>query len=327
MNPENYIDASPQAKPADSFGDKVWRELQLTGVGLAAVPGAAVTEISEKPVETAAKALTAAGLSMALGYAYSKTGPLGGIARAAGIGLGVTAIGDFGRNIAPTMGAYADNWNSAANWDANAATMQKSFAPFVFDSALNIGAGGLGMYGGVKLARSFQFEPMLPELTKKGYLPAGIHPATWQEFATRYGTTPRRADMVANMEYLLQQAKQAGGDKVYVGGSFVTSKPTPGDFDMTWKISGERIGQLRKTNPILVDRTMQAEKLGGQLMVTYPNSPGNGVLGQLMRNMRERPALDVGVVEIDLGTLPSNTSYRVRSWLGRAGIKEIPKLD
>jgi hypothetical protein len=72
---------------------------------------------------------------------------------------------------------------------------------------------------------------------------------------------------------------------------------------------------------------MQAEKLGGQLMITYPNSPGDGVLGQLMRNSRVRPAIEVGVVEIDLKSLPSNTSYRLRSWLGRAGIKEIPKLD
>jgi hypothetical protein len=206
--------------------------------------------------------------------------------------------------------------------------MEKRFAPFVFDTALSIGGATAGGYAGSMMARARTFEPTLPQFTDKGFLPAGVHQTTWQEFATRYGTTPRRQDLLSNMEVLLHQAKAAGGDKVYVGGSFVSSKVTPKDFDMTWHIDGKRLGELRQVNPLLVDRSLQEKTLGGQLMATYPNSPNGGVLGFLQRNNRYK--VDVGVVELDLSTLPSQTSYKLRSWLGRAGVKpiaEIPKTE
>jgi hypothetical protein len=43
-----------------------------------------------------------------------------------------------------------------------------------------------------------------------------------------------------------------------------------------------------------------------------------------MKNNRYRT--QVGVVELDLATLPSNTSYKVRSWLGSAGPRPIPDI-
>ncbi len=141
-----------------------------------------------------------------------------------------------------------------------------------------------------------------PCLTKAGFLPAGIHEMTWSEFAARYGTNDERRKQLAAMETILQTLKRHSGDKVYVGGSFVTAKQFPADFDMTWRVSGARLGELAKTAPILVDRTLQKEMFGGELMATYPNSPGDGVLGQLMFNRRVGYA--VGVVEINLDTLP-----------------------
>jgi hypothetical protein len=320
---EQYADSQPQ-QTNESFGDKALRELQLLGVGFGAVPTAARDAFSERPVQTSLMLVTAAGLSAALGYATSKAGPLRGIAQSVGVGLGVSMVGDFGRNLSPALGALADNWNSGANWDQNKAIMEQRFAPFVFDTTLAMGGGMAGGFAGSRFARSQQFEPMLPAFTKDGFLPPGIHKATWQEFATTYGTTPRRQDLLANMEFLLREAKSVGGEKVYVGGSFVTTKANPKDFDMTWKIDGQRIGEIRQTNPIVVDRTMQSEKLGGELMVTYPGPGDGGVLAFLMKNNRYRT--QVGVVELDLATLPSNTSYKLRSWLGTAGPRPIPDI-
>ncbi len=320
---EDYINKTSEQPTSDSWADKAVREVQLLGVGLAAIPDAAVTAFTERPGETGLKLTAAAGLSFALRCAVSKGGLMRGVAQSIGVGMGVSAVGDFGRNIAPIAGAFSDNLSSADNWNENAAVMKNHFAPFAFDTTLAVGAGLVGGYGGARFMRSRTFEPMLPELNKHGLLPEGIHPATWQEFSARYGTSPRRQDLLANMEALLQQAKKhAGGtEKVYVGGSFVTAKAAPTDFDMTWRISGPKIAELQKTAPILVDRALQVKELGGQLMATYPNSPGDGVLGFLQRNARLR--LPVGVVEIDLATLPSKTSYQMRTWLGTAGPRPI----
>src|SRR5438067_106663 len=104
---EDYRLSEP-TKHTESFADKALRELQLAGVGAKAVPNAAVEAFSERPVETSLKLVTAFGLSAALGYASSKAGPLGGLARSVGVGLGVSMIGDFGRNLGPTVGAFAD---------------------------------------------------------------------------------------------------------------------------------------------------------------------------------------------------------------------------
>lgn len=143
--------------------------------------------------------------------------------------------------------------------------------------------------------------PTLPALTPQGFLPPGLHRCSWDEVASRFGQGSRRQELLAGMKPLLQLAARHGGDFVYLGGSFVTSKPEPGDFDMTWRVSGQRIGELESLAPLLVDRKLQEKELGGQLMATYPNSPGDGVLGFLRKN---RAGREVGVAEIDLSTLP-----------------------
>jgi hypothetical protein len=147
----------------------------------------------------------------------------------------------------------------------------------------------------------------LPMFTGDGYLPAGIHPVSWPEFSSRYGFSPRRLELLANMESLLQELRSQGGERAYVGGSFVTTKQVPGDFDMTWRVSGPQLGELMKKAPILVDRQLQKQTLGGELMATYPNSPGDGVLGFLQKS---RSGKSIGVAEIDLSTLPARGTSR-----------------
>lgn len=321
MQFEDYTTPTPR-ETNESFRDKALRELELTGIGLRAVPNAAQEAFTERPIETSAKFLAAAGISAVLGYAGTKVGPLGYAARTLGIGFGVSMIGDFGRNLGPAAAAFGDNWHSGANWNQNVETMEKHFAPFVFDTALTVGGAAAGGYAGTVLGRP-RFTPTLPEFTAQGYLPPGIHKTSWAEFATRYGTTPRRQDLLANMEALLHEAKAAGADKVYAGGSLVTAKETPRDFDLTWRIEGKRIGELRQEHPILIDRALQDKKLGGQLIPTYPDSPRDGIVGFLQTTRKQQP---VGIVELDLSTLPSRFNYRLRSLLGNAGVRPIPEI-
>ena len=75
---------------------------------------------------------------------------------------------------------------------------------------------------------------VLPELTADGELPPGVHVADWQEFQSLFcGSSPRRAWLSGRFRTLLELAA-IGGElrRVFVWGSFVTSKPAPRDIDI-----------------------------------------------------------------------------------------------
>ncbi len=73
---------------------------------------------------------------------------------------------------------------------------------------------------------------MIPDFNNDGYLPAGIHPATLEEIAVRFGLEPelRRVQM-ESLRWLVDLAKRVGVDRVIVNGSFVTDKWEPNDID------------------------------------------------------------------------------------------------
>jgi hypothetical protein len=73
---------------------------------------------------------------------------------------------------------------------------------------------------------------MIPEFNDDGYLPAGIHRATLDEIAARFGQEPelRRAQM-DSLRWLVDLAKRVGVQRLIVNGSFVTDKWEPNDVD------------------------------------------------------------------------------------------------
>jgi hypothetical protein len=75
---------------------------------------------------------------------------------------------------------------------------------------------------------------VLPDLRPEGDLPPGVHVTNWQEFRSRFGTaTPRRLWLFGRLEALVALAASTGElRRVFVWGSFVTSKPAPKDLDI-----------------------------------------------------------------------------------------------
>lgn len=73
---------------------------------------------------------------------------------------------------------------------------------------------------------------MIPEFNDDGYLPPGIHPATLDEIAARFGQESelRRVQM-ESLRWLVDLAKRAGVQRILVNGSFVTEKFEPNDVD------------------------------------------------------------------------------------------------
>ena len=72
---------------------------------------------------------------------------------------------------------------------------------------------------------------VLPALTKDGLLPPGIHLAEWDAVYSTFGTTRHRRRLLDGFRRAINALKKAGCKKVYLDGSFVTGKVTPGDFD------------------------------------------------------------------------------------------------
>lgn len=84
---------------------------------------------------------------------------------------------------------------------------------------------------------------MIPDLvTLNGspwkVLPPGIHQATVEEVKAMYAASRYRRQLFDGLVIGLSRLNAAGCQRVYVDGSFVTSKPRPGDFDACWDPSG-----------------------------------------------------------------------------------------
>ena len=145
---------------------------------------------------------------------------------------------------------------------------------------------------------------MIPEYRRDGRLPAGVHPADWQEFQGRYGQTPRRESLLAGLLLAMRLLKLAGCRAVYVDGSFVTAKPEPNDFDACWDINGV---QAELVAPIFFEftdgRAAQKEQFGGEF---FPAQLPEGGTGKdwLDFFQQDREGRSKGIVVIDLESVP-----------------------
>ena len=75
---------------------------------------------------------------------------------------------------------------------------------------------------------------MLPEFNQDGNLSEGVHRATEAEVISRFATTSaRRKWLSERLRDLLKTAKSTGKlERVFLWGSFVTSKESPNDLDV-----------------------------------------------------------------------------------------------
>ena len=75
-----------------------------------------------------------------------------------------------------------------------------------------------------------------PDFRSDGCLQEGIHEADWTDFEKYFGYNTPRSQLLKQLLgfcHLLQKAKCA---KVYIDGSFVTSKPYPRDIDLCYDL-------------------------------------------------------------------------------------------
>jgi Family of unknown function (DUF6932) len=69
-------------------------------------------------------------------------------------------------------------------------------------------------------------------------LPAGIHQASLNEVAGAFAANPWRRKLFDGLVDAAGRLRLAGCKTVYLDGSYVSGKPTPGDFDACWDPNG-----------------------------------------------------------------------------------------
>ncbi len=73
---------------------------------------------------------------------------------------------------------------------------------------------------------------MIPPFNDNGYLPPGVHKATLDEIAERFGRQSEvRRDQMESLRWLVDLARRAGVERLVVNGSFATAILEPNDVD------------------------------------------------------------------------------------------------
>jgi hypothetical protein len=116
---------------------------------------------------------------------------------------------------------------------------------------------------------------MIPEFDTDGNLPPGIHLSSWDLFVARFGITDHRRRLLSGLKRALDSLKHAGCRSAFIGGSFVTEKEEPEDYDACWDPVGVDATLL---HPVLLrfenQRLLQKIVFHGELFPSHwPATP------------------------------------------------------
>lgn len=142
---------------------------------------------------------------------------------------------------------------------------------------------------------------VIPDWTPSGCLPAGIYVADWTEVTTRFGWTEWRRELLAGLKRVTDGLLAAGCSRVWIDGSFVTTKEAPGDYDIVWDLDGVDLGAI---DPVLRDldppRRAQHVKYGGDILPNVVEA-GSGMPFVEFFQQDEVSGDPKGIVELRLG--------------------------
>lgn len=145
----------------------------------------------------------------------------------------------------------------------------------------------------------------MPNYLPNGNLEIGIHIMEWNAFVGTYGYNGTRKGILAGMTVALSALKKYGCQRVYVDGSFVSTKEEPGDFDGCWDPEGVDLKGLTDELPCFVElrapRDSQKALFRGEIFPsTVPaDNKGNTFLEFFQKDRDETPK---GIIQINLNS-------------------------
>jgi hypothetical protein len=108
----------------------------------------------------------------------------------------------------------------------------------------------------------------IPEFNDLGYLPPGVYESNWKEFMQKFAINPQRQRLATGLAAALRKLGIAGCRRVIIGGSFVTTKEQPNDFD-GWYNDFDL--DLDKLDPLFVDKMDEQQEVFGGRLFDLPN--------------------------------------------------------
>ena len=142
---------------------------------------------------------------------------------------------------------------------------------------------------------------MIPAPNAIGELPPGMHLATLAEVEAVFVTTPHRRRLFEGLQRAIQNLHAAGVRRVFIDGSFVTTKADPNDIDGCWEWTEEV--HLDLLDPVLLDfaqaRQTMRDKYGVDFFLATWVEACSGLtfLDFFQRNREDNPK---GIVQLDL---------------------------
>ena len=106
----------------------------------------------------------------------------------------------------------------------------------------------------------------MPPFNELGYLPPGVYEISWKDLMERFATNRRRQRIITGLAAALRKLAIAGCTRVIIGGSFISAKEKPNDFDAYYDNFGLDFNLL---DPLFVeDIDSQPDVFCGELFPT-----------------------------------------------------------
>ena len=110
----------------------------------------------------------------------------------------------------------------------------------------------------------------VPRFDASGNLPPGIHRATIEEIEERFAWNGRRKRLFRGLTEALENLSSAGVKKIWINGSFITSKNEPEDIDGCWEY--EQSVDVNKLDMVFLDinppRKAMKDKYGVDFLIS-----------------------------------------------------------
>lgn len=133
-------------------------------------------------------------------------------------------------------------------------------------------------------------------------LPPGIHWASLDEIKARFTGTSRRQWLFEGLVQAVDALGMAGCRRLFLDGSFVTSKDSPKDYDGCWDASGVVAARL---DPVLLDfsdgRRAQKAKYRGELFIAMMANGSSGTFLEFFQTEKHTGAVK-GIVGVELNS-------------------------
>ena len=133
-------------------------------------------------------------------------------------------------------------------------------------------------------------------------MPPGEHVASWDEVVERFGWNEIRRRLLDGLAEVLELLAEAGCQRIWLNGSFVTAKDEPGDFDACWDTGGVDLDAL---DPVLLDlsnhRAAQKARFGGELFPNVVESQSGLSFVEFFQNDRDTSRKGIVVLHLSKG--------------------------